>query len=50
MVRIALRDVARGRAVTVPTIRYKLIVAVSRVLPARFVAAGTLRRRPVAAG
>lgn len=50
VVRIALRDVARGRAVTVPTIRYKLIVAVSRVLPARLVAAGTLRRRPVADG
>jgi len=48
VVRIALRDVARGKAVTVPTIRYKLIVAVSRVLPARLVAAGTLRRRPAA--
>ncbi|MET3768336.1 short-subunit dehydrogenase [Marisediminicola sp. UYEF4] len=46
VVRIALRDVARGRAVTVPTVRYKLIVALSRVLPARLVAAGTLTRRP----
>ncbi len=48
VVRIALRDVARGKAVTVPTIRYKLIVALSRVLPARLVAAGTLSRRPSA--
>lgn len=48
LVRLALRDVDRGRAVTVPTIRYKVIVALSRVLPARLVAAGTLSRRPVA--
>lgn len=48
VVKIALRDVARGKAVTVPTIRYKLIVALSRVLPARLVAAGTLSRRPAA--
>ncbi|MCY7326300.1 MAG: SDR family NAD(P)-dependent oxidoreductase [Microbacteriaceae bacterium] len=46
VVRIALRDVARGKALTVPTIRYKLIVALSRMLPSRLVAAGTLSRRP----
>lgn len=46
VVKIALRDADRGRAVTVPTIRYKVIVALSRMLPARLVAAGTLSRRP----
>ncbi|MDQ2697496.1 MAG: SDR family NAD(P)-dependent oxidoreductase [Actinomycetota bacterium] len=34
VVRDALRAVARGRAVCVPTLRYKLIAAVVRVLPA----------------
>ncbi|MBC7723533.1 MAG: SDR family NAD(P)-dependent oxidoreductase [Burkholderiaceae bacterium] len=45
VVRVALRDAARGRAVSIPTKRYQLIVAVSRVLPARVVAAGALRGR-----
>lgn len=41
----ALRAAAKGRAVTVPTLRYKVIVALSRVLPSRLVAAGALRGR-----
>jgi short-subunit dehydrogenase len=45
MVRLALRDVAKGKAVSVPTVRYKFIVLLSSLLPARLVAAGALRRR-----
>jgi short-subunit dehydrogenase len=45
LVRLALVDVARGRAVSVPTARYKILMAVCRVLPARVLAAGTLRPR-----
>lgn len=45
LVRLALVDVARGRAVSVPTARYKVMMAVCRVLPARVLAAGTLRPR-----
>lgn len=45
LVRLALRDVARGRAVSIPTLRYKLIVLLSGVLPKRIVAAGALRGR-----
>ncbi|MHA6694719.1 SDR family NAD(P)-dependent oxidoreductase [Homoserinimonas sp. A520] len=41
----ALRGAARGKAVTVPSFRYKVIVALSRVLPSRLVAAGALRGR-----
>ena len=41
----ALRAAAKGKAVTVPTFRYKVIVALSRVLPSRLVAAGALRGR-----
>jgi short-subunit dehydrogenase len=41
----ALRAAARGKAVTVPTLRYKLIVAFTRLLPSRLVAAGALRGR-----
>jgi uncharacterized protein len=44
VVRIALRHAARGRAVSVPTLRYKLAVALARALPDRFSAAGTLHR------
>ncbi len=43
VVRIALRDIERGRAVSIPTIRYKLVAALCRVLPDRVVAAGSLR-------
>jgi len=45
LVRVALRDVARGRAVSVPSARYKVLMAVCRMLPARVLAAGTLRPR-----
>jgi short-subunit dehydrogenase len=45
LVRLALRDVARGRALSIPTARYKLVVLLTRVLPKRLVAAGALRGR-----
>jgi short-subunit dehydrogenase len=45
LVRLALRDVARGRAVSIPTLRYKLVVALAGLLPKRIVAAGALRGR-----
>ena len=41
----ALRDVARRKAISVPSLRYKVIVALTKVLPARVVAAGALRGR-----
>ena len=34
----SLRDVARGKAVSVPSLRYKVIVALTRVLPAGLLA------------
>ncbi|HEV7950701.1 MAG TPA: SDR family oxidoreductase [Glaciihabitans sp.] len=42
VVRLALKDVAKGKAVSVPTIRYKIVVAVAKLLPARMSAAGDL--------
>ncbi|CAN5539071.1 SDR family oxidoreductase [soil metagenome] len=45
LVRLALRDVAKGRAVSIPTLRYKVVVLLSGLLPARIVAAGALRGR-----
>jgi short-subunit dehydrogenase len=45
LVRIALRDVARNRAVSVPTLRYKTVVWMARLLPKRLVARGALRGR-----
>lgn len=44
-VRLALRDIDRGKAVSIPTLRYKTVVLLSRVLPPRLVAAGSLRAR-----
>jgi short-subunit dehydrogenase len=41
----ALRAAAQGKAVTIPTFRYKVVVALSRILPSRLVAAGALRGR-----
>ncbi|GAA3206602.1 SDR family oxidoreductase [Microbacterium terregens] len=41
----ALRDVARGRAVSVPSLRYKALVALTRVLPARVLATAGERGR-----
>lgn len=38
VVRIGLRDAARGRAVSVPSLRYKVLVAAARLLPSRLVA------------
>ena len=46
VVRIALRDVARGKAVSVPTLRYRIIVGLGRVLPLRLAAAGALTAAP----
>lgn len=45
LVRLALRDVAKGRAVSIPTLRYKVVVLLSGLLPSRIVAAGALRGR-----
>jgi uncharacterized protein len=45
LVRAALRDVARGKAVSVPSVRYKAVVLFSRILPARVVAAGAVAGR-----
>jgi short-subunit dehydrogenase len=45
LVRVALRDVDRGKAVSVPSLRYKFVVGLSKVLPARVVAKGALRGR-----
>ena len=42
LVRLALIDVARGRAVSIPTLRYKLVVLALRLVPARISAAGDL--------
>ncbi|SFS01608.1 hypothetical protein SAMN04487846_1489 [Microbacterium sp. cf046] len=41
----SLRDVARGKAVSVPSLRYKAIVALTRVLPADLVARAGERGR-----
>jgi short-subunit dehydrogenase len=43
VVRLALADVRRGRAVSVPTLRYTIIVALARLLPDRLSARGDLR-------
>ena len=43
LVRLALRDVDRGKAVSIPTLRYKALVAAIRVLPDRLSASGSLR-------
>jgi short-subunit dehydrogenase len=45
LVRIALRDVARNKAVSVPTVRYKTIVWLAGWLPNRLLAGGGLRER-----
>jgi short-subunit dehydrogenase len=43
--RDGLRDAARGVAVSIPSRRYRVIVALARILPGRLAAAGTLRPR-----
>ncbi len=45
VVREGLRDAARGRAVSVPSWRYKVLVAVSRLLPDRTVVRAAARGR-----
>lgn len=45
LVRLALRDITRGRAISIPTVRYKIVVALAGLLPKRIVAAGALRGR-----
>lgn len=45
VVREGLRDAARGRAVSIPSLRYKLLVAASRLLPDRVVVRAASRGR-----
>ena len=45
VVRTALRDARRGRAVCVPSVRYKVIVALTKVLPTALTATGSLMGR-----
>jgi short-subunit dehydrogenase len=45
VVRSTLRAADRGRAVAIPSLRYKVLTALSRILPARLAAAGSLRAR-----
>ena len=45
LVRLALQDVAKGRAISIPTLRYKFVVLLSGLLPKRIVAVGALRGR-----
>jgi short-subunit dehydrogenase len=42
VVRVALRDAAKGRALSIPSSRYKLAVFATRFIPARWAAVGTL--------
>jgi short-subunit dehydrogenase len=46
VVRTALRDAARGKAISVPSLRYKALVALTHVLPTSVIAAGSLVARP----
>jgi short-subunit dehydrogenase len=43
VVRLALVHSDRGRAVSIPTVRYRVVVALLRILPARWTASGDLR-------
>lgn len=45
VVRAGLRDAARGRAVSVPSLRYKLVVALTRVLPSSLTSGAARRGR-----
>ncbi|MCR2786013.1 MULTISPECIES: SDR family oxidoreductase [unclassified Microbacterium] len=45
VVAAALRDVARGKSVSVPSLRYKVLVGLTRVLPDRLVVATASRGR-----
>lgn len=43
LVRLALRGIDRGRSVVIPTVRYRVISALARILPDRLVTAGRFR-------
>jgi len=45
VVREGLRDAALGRAVSVPSLRYKLVVALTKVLPASLTARAARKGR-----
>ncbi|MBA4247332.1 MAG: short-chain dehydrogenase [Microbacterium sp.] len=45
LVRLALRGIDRGRSVVIPTVRYRVIAGLARVLPDRVGAAGQFRSR-----
>ena len=45
VVRTALRDARRGKAISVPSARYKVIVALTKVLPTALIATGSLMGR-----
>lgn len=45
LVRLALRGIDRGRSVVIPTVRYRLVTAIARILPDRLGAAGQFRSR-----
>jgi uncharacterized protein len=45
VVRTALRDARRGKAISVPSLRYKVIVALTKVLPTSLIATGSLTGR-----
>lgn len=45
VVREGLRDAARGRAVSIPSLRYKFVVALTKVLPASLTARAARRGR-----
>ncbi|MGP6171324.1 SDR family NAD(P)-dependent oxidoreductase [Microbacterium sp. A196] len=45
VVREGLRDAARGKAVSIPSLRYKLVVALTRVLPSSLTAGAARRGR-----
>ncbi len=45
LVRLALRGIDRGRAVVIPTVRYRVIAALARVLPDRLGTAGRFSSR-----
>lgn len=44
LVRLALRGIDRGRSVVIPTVRYRALAGLARVLPDRLAAVGGFRR------
>ena len=45
LVRLALRGIDRGRSVVIPTVRYRIVTALARVVPDRVGAVGQFRSR-----